>query len=1101
MSVEQTIKCRNIKAYPSINSPNDGDFHAEQNTKQFIKSITTKPFIIGETTQDVSKSFNYVSRDTDNPNDIVMTNGMFSIGGYVFKISKDDADNFDKAVASDDLTTIDSRPLKDYVLSMTNYGVSNELTINPNDFLLDEYNPELYWTNSTTVAELMNNLETAFINGTRVGYIPFVHSGNFFNRLEIGRATPESAPSYIKYQDNKINIKWYNQTTITPTSTAEYINSNLMEYNRNIANAVVPSESSVLVVYPIFVKKRKFTDKEKTPQTVYQFTDIFNTTYSFTRTDVRTKPYPYTQNTLTDMGNNEPLSSVLFSDCSLTTLPNNIYDFTTLYYDEMERATDIYIPQGFLDDFVIPVPTTGGKTILDIIDDSTSEPLFTKVKLADVYKNVPQSIDSFSTDNDLTYYCLTNVPDNLKYSFQDKEGNDVKVPVAFMASNGELCVNGFIGTGNDNSFPVESYVHFIKRLYVADPSNSIENPNEVTLSQLVDWAGITDAYNTYLARPVSAYMHICYSSLMEKVIYASDNSTAFKSSGCGSALSGVSGVTTDDYSSSFPYDHKQYTSTGLAVGNTDISTDMIYPKDRTSDRHKVSNIHNLFDFIEADSDSAISGFSYTKLVNPTYLPIDIEDPVYFCIYGAKKGYGNSINDIDLYKLTVSAGNVVTEKCDVTFGYSTVAIDEGSILYLSIDDTLMPSFSVEPDIDYMLHPTDETLVPYVYFDANMIKYNDSVIPSLAHGVSLGIPTYGWAFSIKNYAKIQLDSHGYLKGQNFDFPDDYIGLKISPDFIGDDSLALSTTATTSLATNMAYGIETLYTATDESALSVRERESSIHTSKIYGDGYKSIEDLIAEAVSDGGIDPDLIASINNRITKIENIIEYPYDIDDGTISGRLRLIEEAIGMPYTEELNISTRLTNLENSLTEKYEELKDMIGKTQCVWLVICINGATDRTVLLGNNKLVIGVGTGSGPYSGNDEIPPNTTMIVTIPMLVGSDVIGIGSLSDIAMEQMMLLNNESNPQRPSNVSSVNNINRWYTMQARNRGDWLIKMYIQNNRTTSYNYDGFYAIKLCGDYASKPSSSEQLLSSDNISIEFVANDQLPDIEPHYTPSDT
>lgn len=1104
--VDQIIKCRNIKAYPSVNSPNDGDFHAEQNSKWFVNSIATKPFVIGKTKKDVHDAFGVVGRTEDESNSIQIKNGMFSIAGYIFKMAENNVSDFDTAVSSTDFVTVDSRQTRNYVFDLCGYGSDTSLTTDTDVFLFTEYNPQnLYLNGDIQYPEdayaYIQSLSNACLTKACIGYIVCVHKGEFHDKLTI-------ASNYVQYGNNRIYKT--NASGITISSTADEIRTAIGSVNVGKSYYVSSDSNSVICIYPVYIVSDDLGD-------TFQFTDIFSNTYRFKETSIHSKPYPYTQNDLTEIDSNAPLDGVGFTDCSLTTLSGNSYDFTMLY-DNGDRAA--YPP--YMAQYTKALPA--GFDLDDIVDPDTAQALFVKKTMSQLVNNVSATATELNVDNDLSYYCL-NLPDNLLNPVLNKQGQTVRIPVAFMKSNGELCTDSFDETDVAAPYPVESYVHFIYRQCGVEQGD---------LAALTSSASFSTTYNTYLAKPMSVYLHLCYNSLFDKVVHAAGatDSANIKSSGCGIALSGVSDshISDDDFNTYLNYAHTAYTlgETGLVA--TTENTQLSYPKDRTSDKFKIANVHtfnegSLLDAAEY-GETSIKWFTYypktelTTTVGATpdvdATPILVEDPAYFLCNGHKYSGSASVANVKLYYIKVSGSVVTVYNSGIDFlpDDGQASITGGVIDYLNIDETLMPGFDMIPTPAMSQKPV---LFLDAHKDSITVPHNNTPANTMKHGIELGFDTYAWQVSVATYAKPIYDAEGYLAGSSFLHPEDYLGLALNPDYKDEkDSLLLYSMSAICAATNMSNGCESTVLVTDDSEYTQRRKESIIHVSKIYGDDYKSIEQMIQEQAS--GIDPETIAELVALITELQNIIGLPYNISiKNTISYRLDALEDAddairgrLDVLEGNDTDIANRVLNLEVAVGMPYDQSKGAIENR----LDAIENQLLDMTTSLLN--ISIGTVTQTQVKDGTtlyvdvrDFVPSNvvfipaqTTLVCRIPLTrwVSKQIVAPMSVTSIG--NVVQLSRDSSAQAQIGIDegyiTPNNIDFYYAQSQsldfdeHDEYDNIIVflMYIRNNNDEQFHFNGTYGLKINGPLRYKPNTDHDLFDLDGITYEFVANEDLP-----------
>lgn len=83
--VRQTLSYNNVKAYPSVNSGNDGHVHSEENVRWLTKQFVRKPFIIQYDDNDMEE-FKY---EGSSLNAGTTTGGMVNIDGYIINSASD----------------------------------------------------------------------------------------------------------------------------------------------------------------------------------------------------------------------------------------------------------------------------------------------------------------------------------------------------------------------------------------------------------------------------------------------------------------------------------------------------------------------------------------------------------------------------------------------------------------------------------------------------------------------------------------------------------------------------------------------------------------------------------------------------------------------------------------------------------------------------------------------------------------------------------------------------------------------------------------------------------------------------------------------------
>ena len=824
----------NTKAYPSVNSPNDGGFNSEQNLRQFVKSIATKPFIIGQTEEDVAKSF----KTTPSSFGIYFDSAMFSVDGYIFKIAPQSDISYDTPSLGERGSTFNTQYIQRFASDLCGYGKpdSQRVATKMNEFCFEEYNPEEYDPNSTESWNTLKSLWSSVVDtNTPIGFVRIAYTDGYLTDGLI----IDTENSKIKFNSTTINkqvdLISYDASfevdgKVDPDAIKTYIQSHSMSLTSPFGCVVLEDEShnptQVNIYYPVFVKtigSHKYIT----------FEDIYNIQYKHDESAIGyTKNYPSTKSLFVDMDDNAPLNGIYSGstpECQLVTKPTKLYKYQDMYSVSGGSATR--------KDF-----GTGISDIAETADFDLGQ-FFNKVTFENV-KTI-QSTDSSAqkvpyVKNTLSYYCL-KVPDS-----ECIQINNQYVPIAFMTSEGSLCPNGLIYTDTANSFgesyPIEGYVHYIYRKVADSIGTQI---SQVTFDDVITYIRSgTNAYSTYIAPAISVYLSLCYSSLMQYTVaptfsvatdYLND-----QASGCGIKLSSKAAsnpnVTTDDFATYYDYTYTSYNYSGSGTGyTTETSTSKIrYNKDKTSDNWKIH------DSIIKGKD--IVGFDITYSYSPTdelsnnskYLRFD--DPAN---YMSRCSGADASTDTVPFKLQfiIQSGG----RC---------ALDTGSSGYINFSNTkldqyLMPSYRGEGsrfvDPNKLLADINSLTTVSLSGTGNI---NDSLINSLNFRTKFNT----WIACFDYVVDVVKDSQGYLCGKNIDEPTIYDGLRFFaklPQDVTKDELFLFRLGVACTASIEDYNNETCLKYPDStSGNSVTRRQSYIHISKIYGDNYKSFSECVSE-----------------------------------------------------------------------------------------------------------------------------------------------------------------------------------------------------------------------------------------------------------------
>ena len=374
----------NTKAYPSVNSPNDGGFNSEQNLRQFIKSIATKPFIIGKTEEDVTKSFK------TNPSSfgIYFDSAMFSVDGYVFKIAPQEDISYDAQYIGEPGSTFNTQYIQRFVLDLCGYGKedSERIASKLDEFCFEEYNPGI----SSDWDALKESWEDAVDKDISIGYVRIAYMDSYLENVLI----VDDINNLIKYNsetiDRSVTLIDYDSSfetdgKVNPDAIKDYLEGHTMSTTKPfgcvVREDIDQNPTKVNIYYPVFVKtigtKRYIT-----------FEDIYNIQYRHDQTSIGyTKSYPSTKCLFVNIDSNPPMNS-LYPDvepenreCQFFTQPTQLYRYQDLYTVDSSHRASRHSFDTEISDIAVSI-------------DSYLSEFFTKVSFENV-KNI-QSTDSSS---------------------------------------------------------------------------------------------------------------------------------------------------------------------------------------------------------------------------------------------------------------------------------------------------------------------------------------------------------------------------------------------------------------------------------------------------------------------------------------------------------------------------------------------------------------------------------------------------------------------------------------------------------------------------------------------------------------------------------
>ena len=862
------------KAYPSVNSPNDGGFNSEQNLRQFIKSIATKPFIIGDTPEDVANSFIISSSNYG----VYFSAAMFSVDGYVFKLADNDYISFDSDYIGKDAGVFNTMYLQRFVFDLSGCGKPDDvrLTTRLEDFCIENYNPAQFIGSDWSI--LRNRWESVVDTNTPIGYIRMAYTGTYIDSLQV-----DTDSDVIRYETDTFTkeiplVSYDSDFEDDGKANPDYIQDYLWQASMDLSEpfgCVVSSDNEsnptqINIYYPVFVNT--IGDKR-----YIVFTDIYNILYKHDQGKLGgTKCYPATQSTLVDMDINTPLET-LYPDvspsdriCAFYTLPTVSYDYGLLYESNGNRKA-----------FGSEISGTFEGNAINLGN------YFTKLDFEDI-KNI-QSTETGASKvpqvrNTLSYYCLNNVPNSDKLYI-----NNQYVPIAFMTSEGSLFTDGFIYSPTGKSFseqyPLESYVHFVKRKTAN--YKGVSDIDSITISDINDY--ITngegnDVYTKYIAPAISVYLSLGYASMMQYAVTPAFNSTTdyknIKSMYCGEQLSVKAAsnpnITTDGFATyyDFTFVGYEYSGTGNSYTQKTFTEKLRYNFDRTSDNWKISECVIKDPNTNLLGDDIFYTYSPIEGVSGNSKYLHFEDPG--CYLMKCSSNTRQDNMIDSFKLDIVPGSG-------HLNFTNVCLDE----FLVPVRANNPKRYYTSDSYKMLTEYEPSFV-VSYSGSNTM--NSSMVNSLRYSLR-----YNTWFACFDYVgSVSKDSQGYLCGRNIDRPGIYDGLnfygKLPQDVLPEDlylfKLGMSTGSTIS-----SYNTETSQKIVDSTSGNIpTRRQAFIHTSKIYGDNYKNfnecVSDIVEDAINDLDIG-DIESSINDISLAVESVSE---DVED--VSQEQEIIKSAV-----------------------------------------------------------------------------------------------------------------------------------------------------------------------------------------------------------------
>ena len=474
------------KASPSVYSENDGSFNSEENLRWATKKIAQKPFIVGKDTAEVNRSFTF----SGAPYGAYIGEGLFNIDGYLFKSSSKGNVTYDSGLGSASSFVANTQYVQRFVSEMTHYGTSDELSADYSSFCFSEFLPSsgsfdpVNWENALSSGEPIGFVKTVFRNGND-------KDESYRSQLYQNGENLEFIYNGVAVSSVPLKYIGSDESYLTPDNIRTTVFNGVDPKNYYAVASVISSDT--FIVYPVYVKKFGNDEIDIT------FTDIFTITYKHSVSEFMTSSYPSTVSNLicmTGANFNADFTNV----CKTTTMPSNRYAYNSMYSGSTRQV--VTVTRSLRSDL------SGVFDILTI-DDLTSL--------------IPQNAPFSEIKNDLSYYCLKLTTPEQQSTQLERNGN--KIPVALFTSEGSLCTDGFIINNNSTTpmeySPVESYIHYIKRNYLVSTGQTIteEAIENVSLTNLNGWSSFTSFYNNNIAKAMSAYLNLCYDSLLDNVFF------------------------------------------------------------------------------------------------------------------------------------------------------------------------------------------------------------------------------------------------------------------------------------------------------------------------------------------------------------------------------------------------------------------------------------------------------------------------------------------------------------------------------------------------------------------------------------------------------
>lgn len=928
-----------IKAHPSVYSPNEGNFNSEDNLKWLANKLSTKPFIIGKSNKDIKNNLKPVLKG----NKIGIADGFFSIEGYTFKLASDEDPNrkisFDSPLDTTSenvvVDTFAGSELINDIYTNTVSGDTYSVNCDFDSMCFDSYKPSSHIDTDEDWEILNMNWNQAAKDSSSIGYIKLRYVNSIASVITGQDGKAVYGPSVITIIDDIYQASVEDENGLADPDAIEQFIENPEFNTYGLTNkdpfAIVESETVIDIYYPVFVRLHNDSTKSNKLPIVY-FKDIFGIEFLQSQsyeTDEEvvtdestpipelytTNYYPNTNSYFFEMGGSStPLGN--FTNCDKKSYPDYAYQYQTLYNN---LSTNSVARKVFSDAGSGSYSNINNNPIqfpqLTNIKESenSSNPVFIEKTLTQLVSLMPDSDNLYdSIENTASYYCL-NIPDEM---LQTVPGKSTKVPVVFMCSNGTLCPNGIIvdnkGTTVTSKYPAEGYVHFIKRRYLIDSGGSAteEQINNLTMHDVcIGWAGFPLFYDTYIAKPLSIYFALCYSSLMENCIFKTSGQTsaqAIKASGCGVALAAnppqslVLDDQPDKVVQTYTYTGYEKNQGGQIVPVATMTSSIPYYKNVVSDKDLIKgaempnqgkeSIFGTIKYMKGIPSAAVTIMNNASAGSADRAKVAtlFDDPINYmqkCTKVAPTG-DPTIGSVTLYMINYTNSYVTSTEKQV---FTSVILNEDAL-------------PTTPNVEVTGQGTPYQ-VPYAtkYQLAGRFLTNKD---SLSNSMRFYFDIDSWYGSIWEVINIKKDAQGYLCGRKISdsdptiISDDYDGIhfeqKVRNDFENDDLGIYDVKVSSKLnILGTGQGVNDKYILYSDSSNVIRG--AYIHIDKVYGDNDKSLRQILRDIMSDADVDlSELLARIAALEENVEGILNL---IGDTTIEGT---ITENIAN-HTKEIN--------------------------------------------------------------------------------------------------------------------------------------------------------------------------------------------------------
>lgn len=523
-----------VKAFPSINSTNNGAVNSEENIRWILNRLTNKPFVVGFNDNDIVSDF---IGDREAGYGRYSESGTASMDGYLVKVAPNNRTSYDDTVGGT-WSGGSTQGIQRLYTKLT-----NGLKYNLNEYVFLDYR----YVPNEPFPSAWSKLDLLIPN--TVGYIGI--------QYDVATWKEFTDNTYEKY-DSTLALSY--QSLVTSYLT----DNNNQSVNYNL-EPLTPEESPLSCVdsvnktiyYPVYYSTKKRWDSSQSTYvsvaSIY-FTDIYNVEFNnSTILGMCRQPGFVECSNYNNMWEYTELDSFLDEN---TTTPNilsrvaplNIYRMDADYSEVTVEKESQTISKSYIRDITnnsqitnerIPFTDANLSVLMDKIPvckfNGSNEP----VTVGNIKQTgwLPKCNSNFTTNltSNASFYCVPTtaigsteesykIPENLLRLSVDMNGNTYRVPVVIFRDTMTLMPKGILANSQQN-LPLEGYRDFLARNYLealGDVDITDSSITNVKLSDMISYTGndfnFTNLFNNYIAPYLNLFLQISNSSTLENYL-------------------------------------------------------------------------------------------------------------------------------------------------------------------------------------------------------------------------------------------------------------------------------------------------------------------------------------------------------------------------------------------------------------------------------------------------------------------------------------------------------------------------------------------------------------------------------------------------------